>query len=195
MSTMLHPFVERTYVTTNSPWGSEHCHELPSSATVSPSLSSWKCRYGNRQYRRRDTTWGIPNFGIFARALRHVWSCHYTICSTNAPFHSYSVCVRTKCMSWRKCFNLLRKLFFSKEAQNQYCLWMKIPCDYKHKFDFQDYFLFFTSTDSCTANKAFVRKVPLKILIFPFRSEFRRDTALYQIKLLAGMKKDKPIMQ
>lgn len=67
---------------------------------------------------------------------------------------------------------------------------MKIPCDYKHKFDFQDYFLFFTSTDSCTANKAFVRKVPLKILIFPFRSEFRRDTALYQIKLLAGMKKD-----
>lgn len=194
MSIMLHTFAERTYVTTNSPWGSgNHCHELPSSATISPPLSSCKCRYGNSWYPRRlhETLHGA--FQIL-ESLQQPWDmCGLVTIVSTPQMHCFIVplCVRTKCMSWRKCFNLSRQLFFSKEAQNLCCLWMKVPCDYKHKFDFQDYFLFFTSTDPCTANKAFERESSLEDFDFPIQIRVQeRDTAWCHIKLLAGTKKD-----
>lgn len=160
--------MERTYETW--PWGSgDCCHELPFLVTVSPSPSSCNCKYGDRQHPRGfpETTQGLPN--LFATTLSLVWSCHHV-----HPF-LVSLWESTKGVSWRKCFSLTRRLFSSNEAQNRYCLWMKAPCIYKQKFDFQEHFLFFMSTDLCTANKAFEMESSLKDLIFPLRPNLRKE--------------------
>lgn len=100
----------------------------------------------------------------------------------------------TKRVCWKKCFHLPGWPFSSKEAQNRYYLWMEGPCIYNYKLDFQEHFLFCTSTALCTTTKAFEGESSFEDFDFPTQTRLQEEeTAWYHKKLLAW-RKTKPIL-